>query len=56
MAGSGGRTEKGNHEGETAAANLNLLVRGGGEGGTHSSSLFDKRGLYLKILFISVVA
>ena len=56
MAGSGGRTEKGNHEGETAAANLNLLVRGGEGGGTHSSSLFDKRGLYLKIIFISVVA
>ena len=54
--GAGGGQKKGNHEGETAAANLNLLVRGGGEGGTHSSSLFDKRGLYLKILFISVVA
>ena len=30
--GAGGGQKKGNHDGETAAANLNLLVRGGGGG------------------------
>ena len=45
-------------EGETAAANSNLQVKGVGGGGacTRSSSLFDKRGLRFKIIFISVEA
>ena len=42
--GAGGGQKKGNHEGETAAANLNLLVRGEGGRGAHTHPVSSIRG------------
>ena len=52
----GGGQKKGNRGRDRCGKFKSSGKLGGGGGSTRSSCLFDKRGLCLKIIFISVVA